>query len=205
MKRATKNMPALIAPDALHILAAMQSGRTYEPARLADNLRMPTAIVRVQLKQLEQAGKVECAMFRNDYGGYRSRVYRIDEGVPLSRHDAAQRVAEVHAGDVVNAMKPGVGYREREISAHHSITIHQTRLLLSTLVQDARVVKLAAGSVKRNSHVYYVAGTEPGTKAAVSSRSAVVQPLADRPVYVPDHAYSLQSLRELSKAGRGRS
>lgn len=194
-----------VTPDAQRVLDAMEPGCIYEPVRIAQRLKISTALTRATMDSLVVAGKLERDMFRNDYGGQRSCYFIVDSGTPLSGHAQMRRVAEVRAADVLDAMKAGIGYRVRDIAKRHQCPIHRATTLLVALVREKKVVKKDGGDTRKRHDLYYIASTEPGAKRPAPAGAPTGGPLADRPAYDSEYAKSLRQFRDLATAGRGRS
>uniref|UniRef100_UPI003BEF25F5 hypothetical protein n=1 Tax=Burkholderia arboris TaxID=488730 RepID=UPI003BEF25F5 len=192
-----------VTPDAQRVLDAMEPGRIYEPARIAQRLKISTALTRATMDGLVRAGKLKRGMFRNHYGGQRS-CYFV-EGVPLSGYAQQMQVHEIRAADVLDSMKAGIGYRVQDIAKRHQCPIHRASTLLVALVREKKVVKKDGGDTRKRHDLYYIAGTEPGAAPAKQAAAPAVMPLAERPTYDSEYAKSLRQFRDLATAGRGRS
>ncbi|MDF0503962.1 FeoC-like transcriptional regulator [Burkholderia cenocepacia] len=206
----THRYSTAIMSDGQRILDVIEPGRAYEPARLASQLGMRTSAVRAWLEHWVAAGKLEHGMFQNADGGRRACFFLPSGNTPLCAHDEARRVVEVRAHDVLEAMKPGVGHRVREIATRHVLPLHRATALLSLLLRDGRVIKKTAGGTHRRHDLYYIAGTEPDSVTQVAATPAPAHtharaPLSSQPAYDAEYARALRSLRDICTANRGRS
>lgn len=194
-----------VTPDGQRVLDAMEPGRIYEPSRIGQRLGILTSSTRALMDSLVRAGKLERDMFRNHYGGRRSCYFIASEDVPLSSHAQLLRVVEVRAADVLDAMKPGVGHRVRDIAKRHECPIHRASTLLVALVREKKVVKKDSGDTRKRHDLYYIAGTEPDAKRPEAASASTTVPPAARPAFGDEYARSLRQFRDLATAGRGRS
>ncbi|WP_155257301.1 MULTISPECIES: hypothetical protein [Burkholderia] len=199
-----------VMSDGQRILDIIEPGRAYEPTRLASQLGLRTSAVRAWLEHWVAAGKLEQGMFQNADGGRGTCFFLPSGNAPLCSHNEARRVVEVCAHDVLEAMKPGLGYRVREIATRHVLPLHRATTLLSLLLREGRVIKKTGGGTHRRHDLYYVAGTEPDSVTRVAAAPAPTQahataPLSIQPAYDAEYARTLRSLRDICAANRGRS
>jgi hypothetical protein len=182
----------------------MTPGNTYLAAVLARRLRLGVKLLRPLLERLVISGELECGLFRNADGTDQTRYYLAGEAAPLRRYDLIRRVAEIRGKDVLDAMKPGIGYRAEQIAMQFSIPRRRAVILLMALVREGCLVKGSEANYIRRNH-YFLAGTEPGA-APRSTSDAVVDALGTpRPVFDTEYARSLESFRAVCEASRPRT
>lgn len=194
--------------DGQRILEIMEPGKAYEPATLASKLGMRASSVRVWLEHWVAAGRLEQGMFRNAGGSRRSCFFVHSSEASLCAHDQARRIVQVNAKDVLDAMKPGVGYRVREVAAQHGLPLHRATTFLALLIKGGLVTKKSVGGTHRRHDLYYVAGTEPDSVTQIETPYATVRtpkPLSSQSTYDAEYARSLRSLYDICTAIRGRN
>ncbi|KWF67496.1 hypothetical protein WL89_08025 [Burkholderia cenocepacia] len=192
----------------------MEAGRAYEPARLASQLGMRTSAVRAWLEHWVAVGALKQDMFQNTDGRKRSCFFMASGEMPLCPRDEARRIVDAGGQDLLDAMKPGVGYRVREVAARHVLPLHRATTLLSVLIREGRVIKKTTSGAHRRHDLYYVSGTEPDAVVQVEAVQAsapapaaarMAEPLFGRPAYDAEYARTLWLLRDVCNASRGRS
>ncbi|NHB06592.1 hypothetical protein [Burkholderia cepacia] len=204
----TLHKSASLMSDGQRVLEIMEPGKAYEPATLASQLGMRASSVRAWLEHWVAAGKLEQGMFLNAGGSRRSCFFVHSRDAALCTHDEARRIVPVDVKGVFDAMKPGVGYRVREVAAQHVLPLHRATTFLALLVKEGQVVKRTVGGTHRRHDLYYIAGTEPDAQPQaepMQATSRIPRPLAAQPAYDAEYARSLRSLYDICTKDRGRN
>ncbi|KWN03534.1 hypothetical protein WT83_32080 [Burkholderia territorii] len=213
----------LNSDTASRVLAAMASGETYEMGELARRLQLPSASVRETIEQLSEAGYVEGQLAGAQYGsraGYQrfglttagcraleplNSATDGSSSVPSRTRDA-QRMAGMRASDVLEAMQPGQAYQASVLAPALGLPMHRVVTFLHILIRGAHVVSVnqrnAQGKVGPH---YYVAGTQPGADKKKPTGTQILRShWTHKPTFDAEYARTLNTLRILSEASRGR-
>ncbi|WP_321903262.1 hypothetical protein [Burkholderia cenocepacia] len=197
--------PTPLGPlDVPRILAAMTPGKSYLAAVLARRLGLGVKVLRPLLERLVTSGELERGLFRNADGTDQTRYYLAGETTPLQQYDSIRRVAEIRGKDMLDAMKPGVGYRAEQVAAQFNIPRRRAVVLLMALVREGSLVKGTEANYIPRDH-YFLVGTEPGAAPRSMSDTVVGAPRTPRPAFDAEYARSLESFRAVCEASRLRT